>query len=34
MPSPLSSMSSFKERVAAAEAAMKSNEQPSQDENK
>ena len=34
MPSPLSSMSSFKERVAAAEAAMQANEKPSQDENK
>ena len=34
MPSPLSSMSSFKERIAAAEAAMKANERPSQDENK
>ena len=34
MPSPLSSMSSFKERIAAAEAAMQAKEQPSQDENK
>lgn len=34
MPSPLSSMSSFKERVAAAEAAMKEGKVPPQDENK
>ena len=34
MPSPLSSMSSFKERVAAAEAAMKEGKNSSQDENK
>ena len=34
MPSPLSSMSSFKERIAAAEAAMQANEKPSQDQNK
>ena len=34
MPAPLSSMSSFKERVAAAEAAMQAKEQPSQDEEK